>query len=76
MTQTTYFRAFQLAEASILAPFLFLEIPFSYLVDIIILGNIPDIFSIFGTLLIISVSFIIKVEESSNNSKEKGKNVE
>ena len=65
-----YSRAYQIYEASKLAPFQYLEVAFSYLFDIFILDNQPDTFSIAGTILIVSVAFISKGDSHGHGGEE------
>lgn len=53
----SYNRAYQIYDASKLAPFYYLEVAFSYMFEIFVMKDTPDIFSITGTILIVSVSF-------------------
>jgi drug/metabolite transporter (DMT)-like permease len=52
-------RAYQVYDASKLAPFHYLEIVAGYFLDIVFLGNRPDLLSIIGTVMIISIGFML-----------------
>lgn len=58
MATFLYLRALNFADAGKVALMSYTEIPFGYLFDILFFGNVPDIFSSMGVILIFSCLFV------------------
>ena len=63
-------RAYQVYDASKLAPFHYFEIVVGYLLDLAFFNNKPDLLSAIGTVMIISIGFILSKPQKE---AEKGK---
>ena len=58
-------KSYQLAEAPIIAPFEYFVIPFTMILALPVLGEIPDLYQAFGAILVFSSLFLIKKNSNS-----------
>jgi len=64
--QVCYLNALAMADASYIAPFSYMTLVFVTLYDFAIFSQIPDQFSIIGSLVILSGAFLLVRREKIN----------
>ena len=64
-------RAFELADASFLAPFDYLRLVFAGLIGLVLFGELPDLWGVIGALVIVFSALLISLAVESGNTYPK-----